>query len=301
MEKTDGTERESVAEIRKLVKKVRQMGGGGRSTKLREEVKDEIVSLGGGAVPPLIGLLDEGEDSRIRSLAAEALGEIGDGRAIPPLSDALKDEQVGRAAMEALLQFGPACVPEVTEKVEHEVANPVEEDREGLERTYYPLLTIGRIRCDESVEFLNELLDDYMSEIPDEPFEPGEEDWKYAEVNFYHILDAMVAQQDERAIPHIEGAEEFFPERSVEPRICREAIDRIEEGDPDSAFAWEAVEMAFPAEKIMEGLGWIGSEWGRERGESGGADESEELIRCPGCGLDLPAIAETCPDCGRGL
>ncbi|KXA96276.1 hypothetical protein AKJ37_05640, partial [candidate division MSBL1 archaeon SCGC-AAA259I09] len=75
--------------------------------------------------------------------------------------------------MDALVEFGPTCIPKVIEKVEQIIARPREENRGVVTPTMYPLFTIGKIKCDKSVEFLNKLLDDYMSEIPDEPFDMG--------------------------------------------------------------------------------------------------------------------------------
>ena len=54
---------------------------------------DELVEIGEPIVEPLIQALnDESEDVRLR--AAEALGKIGDTRAVEPLIQALKDKRV---------------------------------------------------------------------------------------------------------------------------------------------------------------------------------------------------------------
>ncbi|MDZ7413064.1 MAG: HEAT repeat domain-containing protein, partial [candidate division KSB1 bacterium] len=66
---------------------------------------DEAVKVGGAAVEPLVGCLRD-EDSDVREAAAEALGKIGDKRAIAALAAALADWWAGRAVAEALAALG---------------------------------------------------------------------------------------------------------------------------------------------------------------------------------------------------
>ena len=91
------------------------------------------------------------------------------------------------------------------------------------------ILSICETRCEESIKFLNELLDDYMSELPEEGFDHTERDWKYRNVDFFHLLDCMVRQQDKRAIHHIKKARDFFPENVTELNFickkCRREFD----------------------------------------------------------------------------
>ena len=71
---------------------------------------DELVKLGKTAVEPLIQTLKDNKDCEFREKAAEALGEIGDARAVEPLILALKDEEgYGQGyAAEALGKVGDA-------------------------------------------------------------------------------------------------------------------------------------------------------------------------------------------------
>jgi HEAT repeat protein len=66
-----------------------------------------LVKIGAQAVESLIIVLREGADVLTRSLAAQILGQIGDTRAVEPLTEALKDneEHVRKAAEEALLRL----------------------------------------------------------------------------------------------------------------------------------------------------------------------------------------------------
>ncbi len=164
------------------------------------------------------------------------LGDIGDKRAIIPLIDALEETWLGESAENALIRIGPACIPEVIKKVEYRIENPIKQGIDHL--TGSALCTIGGIRCDESIEFLNNLLDDYMSEMPDEAFDPSKRDWKYVNVDFFYILESMVRQQDKRAIPHIQKARDFFPENYVDHKVCQIAIGRIKKGHVEGFGAW---------------------------------------------------------------
>ena len=70
----------------------------------------QLVAIGRDAVEPLIAALGNGQEQRTRAFAAEALGKIGDRRAVGPLMAALKDRElwVRGLAAEALGRLGEA-------------------------------------------------------------------------------------------------------------------------------------------------------------------------------------------------
>ena len=239
-----------------------------------EGVAVKLASLGEAAVPGLIEVLEDDEGFGVIH-AMRALGKTGDERAIAPLVDLLENPDIGSNAEDALLGFGPACVPEVIRQMEHRIARPVEDKGGFILLTTYHLRTIGDIRCDRSIEFLNGLLDDYMSEMPRETFDPSALDWKYRNVDFFQILDAMVKQQDERAIPHIEKARDAFPPEYVDHRICQVAIDRISSGEKEGYLPMEAIEMAVPTEAIMDAF-MAARDWGDSLDEIGGEPSEEK-------------------------
>ena len=236
-----------------------------------EGIALKLASLGEAAVPGLIEVLDNDEGLGVLH-AMEALGKIGDERAIAPLVDMLETPDIGGNAGGALLGFGPACVPEVIRNMEHRIAHPVEDKGGFILLTTYHLRTIGDTHCDRSIEFLNGLLDEYMSEMPRETFDPSKLDWKYRNVDFFQILDAMVKQQDERAIGHIENARDAFPPEYVDHKICQVAIDRIRSGETDGYLPMEAIEMAVPTEAIMDAF----------RGARNWVDSPGEILGEPG-------------------
>jgi hypothetical protein len=193
--------------------------------------------------------------------AAKIMGELRDERAIMPLINALenRDCETDIVANETLVKFGPIVVPEVIKIVEHRIANPI---KEASNMTSSALLTIGEIQCGESAEFLNKLLDEYMEEMPDESFDPGKRDWKYVNIDFFHILESMVRQQDPSAIPHIRKARDFFPDEYVDYKICQIAMGRIKKGHVDGFLPLEYLDIAMPSGAIMNMLS--GGEMGYE-------------------------------------
>ena len=79
-------------------------------------------------------LKDQDEDWRVRCLAAEALGTLGDPRAIEPLIEALTDEywDVGSSAAEALWKLGESAVEPLIGALKKEQKEDV---RFAIERT----------------------------------------------------------------------------------------------------------------------------------------------------------------------
>lgn len=253
-------EKETKEQIDNLIQGLKKYDGRELSKERKQElktIKNELVALGKQAVPKLIQVLSN-HDGWSAHFATDTLGEIGDERAIEPLVAVLEEKDLGKSAQEALVKFGPVCVSDVIEKIEYRLAHPVEETGAFTTLTMRPLTTIGEVRCDESIKFLNKLLDDYMSEVPEDPFDPGERDWKFRNVDFFHLLDCMVLQQDERAIPHIKKARDFYPENHTEYMVCQIAIDRIKKGEAVRGLPMEAMEIAFPSDSLMKMFSTIG-------------------------------------------
>lgn len=225
-----------------------------------KKIENKIIALGEPAVLPMIKILEDQDDPAWDS-AAKIMGELRDEKAIIPLINALenRDGELDILANEILVKFGPIVVPEVIKLVEHRIANPI---KEGSNLTGSALLTIGEIHCSESIEFLNTLLDEYMLEMPDESFDPGKRDWKYVNVDFFHILEAMVRQQDPSSIPHIRKARDFFPDEYVDYKICQIAMGRIKKGHTDGFLPLEYLDIAMPTGAIMNMLS--GGEMGYE-------------------------------------
>lgn len=231
----------------------------------------ELLEIGEPAVPFLIERLQDDRAWISNRVAIELLGEIGDSRAIAPLADVLENEALGEHACEALEEFGTECIPAVIKRIEHRIANPVTTGR-SLERlTAKALEVVGEIQCEQSSNFLNNLLDDYMAEMPQESFDPTQTDWKYRNVDFFHLLDCMVRQQNTNAIPHLKKARDTFPREFTEYIVCQIAIGRIKKGRVEGYLPMEAMEIAIPSDKLMRMF------TGEEESEENEEDELEEM------------------------
>lgn len=209
----------------------------------------------------------------------EELGEISGEKTIPYLVDFLEDINLGEYAKEVLKKFGPVCVSEVIKKIEYRIAHPIKEGG-SLEMITMPALsTVGEIKCEESIRFLNEFLDDYLLEMPDGSFDPTKRNWKYRNVDFFHILDCMVKQQDKRAIPYIKKARDRFPENYTDHIVCQIAIGRIKKGRVEGCLPMEALEISMPSGMLMDffsggKLGWKDT-FNEKYGEYFEEDENE--------------------------
>lgn len=219
-----------------------------------EKMMATLVGIGKPAAPFLIELFNNHDSWMSCAFAAQALGKIGDRRAIEPLADALEDARLGDDASEALKQFGPGCIKAVIQRIEHRIANPISDESGIADLTSNALTVLGDIRCKQASAFLNRLLDDYIAAMPDESFNAATHEWKYRNVDFFHLLDCMVRQQDHSAIPHIEKARDCFSEAYTDYKICQIAIGRIKAGKVEGYLPMEALEITMPSGLIMDAL-----------------------------------------------
>lgn len=180
--------------------------------------------------------------------------------------DGIRQEpELGDEARRVLKKFGPACLTAVIGKIEYRLEHPVPEKGAFFTLTSHALSTIGEIRCDRSLEYLTGLLDrllangipddltdeSYADELDDGDNEDGEPGWKYPNLDFYHLLDCLVRQQDERAIPYLERARDRFPEGCLENIICRIALGRVHKKRVEGWLPMEALEIQMPFSGFM--------------------------------------------------
>ncbi len=224
-------------------------------------ITEKIIKVGSPAVPSLIKLLNNYQTISCE-FAIYALGQIGDEKALQDLLKALEHKEAGKYAETALLNFGEKCVPLVIKQVEKMILSNYEEFENNENSSDYCLSFIGNVKCEESCNFLNKLLDEYMSEMPKEEFDPSKQEWKFKYIDFFHLLDCMVKQQDDRSIPHIKKARDFFPEIYTDYKICQIAIGRIKKRRKDEGYLpLEALDIAYPSGSLMNffsggELGW---------------------------------------------
>lgn len=214
------------------------------------KVKARLTALASEAFPALIESLTS-HQYPLSHHATQILGDIGDQRAIPHLVDALTKEGLDDFAGPALKKFGPLAVPQIICLIQRAITPAPGSNTPPRIYLTQALITLGDIRCEESVEFLNRLLDDYMKEIPPEIFDPAKHEWRFQNVDFFLILDAMVKQQDERAISHIRKTQAFFSEPFTEHKVCHIAVGRIKKKKPEGYLPLEALDITIPASRIM--------------------------------------------------
>ena len=262
MGKKKDTKKEAEDEIQKIITRL----------KIFDDTKDtdheagasmmeKLISIGKPAVPSLIELLQNHDTWMSSAFAADVLGEIGDIRAIKPLADILEDFELGEHAYRALIKFGSACISDVIQRIEYRIAHPIETGSSLDLITSHALKVLGDIHCDQSSHFLNNLLDDYISEMPDETFDPTTREWKYRNVDFFHLLDCIVRQQNVNAIPYIRKAKNCFPKEYTDYIICQIAIGRLKKGTVEGYLPMEAMEIAMPSGMIMDVLSGGQYDW----------------------------------------
>jgi bilin biosynthesis protein len=110
-----------------------------------------IEKMGPGVVAPLIEALADKEGT-VRKFAAIVLGRLRDPRALEELGMALYDlhHEVGRAAAEALVQFGPAAVDVLFGSLNHAEADI----------RLHAVYALGKIQDGRIVPVLIEILED---------------------------------------------------------------------------------------------------------------------------------------------
>jgi len=92
-----------------------------RDKYVRQAVAEALGKIGDArAVTPLIAALQVEFDSTGHKAAAEALGQIGDARAVGPLVAALRSLDCAQVAAEALVKIGAAAVPALFAELQDE-------------------------------------------------------------------------------------------------------------------------------------------------------------------------------------
>ena len=174
---------------------------------------ETLIAIGKPAVPSLIELLQNHDTWMSSAFAADVLGEIGDTRAIEPLADALEGFELGEHAYRALKKFGSACISDVVQRIKYRIAHPVEMGTSLDLITSHALKVLGSIHCDLSSHFLNNLLDDYISEMPHETFDPTTREWKYRNFDFFSSPGLYVKTTKSKCHPAYQEGKRLLPER----------------------------------------------------------------------------------------
>lgn len=235
------------------------------------DLRKAIVDFGQEAWADLVQVLNDKED-KARKSAPWILANIDPSKAKPLLIPLINDDDLSEEVSDALVNIGEPIVQTLTKIFTNEMSDEFDDIYPTTDNI---LLTIGKIQCEESTEFLNNLLDEYVTELPvkkfdsseqngnfmnvdffhilrdmffnplleeyiaelaDKKFDPSELEWKFRNVDFFHILEAIVKQQNERSVDHLKRARDTFPKNYAEHLVCQIAIGRIIKHRPEEGF-----------------------------------------------------------------
>ncbi len=249
-------------EVKQIIDQIKEFDKKGDYDEVEgAKLVNKIIKCGDTAVPYLLELINEPNSDISFPFAIFALGGIKDKRAIKPLADLLEVEHAGDFACGALKLFGKECIPEVIKRVGYRLDNPLADVSSPDALTRSALSVIGEIKCEESSSFLKNLLDEYIDEISENGLGIDDPEWRFTNLDFFHLLDCMVRQQDKSAIPYIKKARDFFPKEYTDHLLCQIAIGRIKKERVEGYLPMEALEIAMPSGSIMDMFSGGESNW----------------------------------------
>jgi HEAT repeat protein len=149
--KTD-SEAEIKEIVRKIMDKILAIGHAFNRWQEKYEFQKQLVSLGKEAIPPLLGILRNSQNSDEKAAALDIIKEIGDERAIDTLVDILSNNPdsygPGSAAAHGLVHIGKAASPRLKTLL----------NTHGPRRNI--LLAIGQLKDESFVSLLRDLQTD---------------------------------------------------------------------------------------------------------------------------------------------
>ncbi len=183
------------------------------------------------------------------------LSGVGGDEPAKRLVELLDSEKYGSEISELIARnMGKDAVPYLLDRIQ-QLTHMSFEQRKLFEHTIGSiLLCIGGIRNSSSVSYLIRLLDDYVANIPDEPFDPSVRRWKYSFFDLFYILEALVRQQNRKAVPSIARARDKFPIEYVDHKVCQIALGRIMLKKPKGFIPLEAIGIAVPVDQLFQAM-----------------------------------------------
>ncbi|MHB8372626.1 MAG: HEAT repeat domain-containing protein [Thermoplasmataceae archaeon] len=250
-------ETEEMDDMDTLIRKVKELSAEKSIEKLdeAEEAAARLIVFGDDAIPEMLPITRD-ESNPAFELACFVLSGVGGPVATPTLVDILENTEHSEAVSDLISNnLGKEAVPLLIEKVKSRIGNPVK-DKNGFKQvTNNHILCLGNIHCKESLNFLTSLLDDYIKEMPSKSFDIGKHKWKYSSFDLFFILEALVRQQNKKAIPHIAKARDNFPIKFVDHKICQIAIGKIALARPDGFLPMEVMDIIIPPNFLLRVLG----------------------------------------------
>ncbi|MDA8143092.1 MAG: hypothetical protein M0T81_03830 [Thermoplasmatales archaeon] len=245
--------KERTIQMNALIRKLKDLSAEKSIDKLdeAEETAAMLIVFGENVIPEMQSITQD-ESNPAFELACFVLSGVGGPVATSTLVDILEHtEHIDAVSAAISLNIGKEAVPFLIEKVKSRIGKPAKDQNGFKQVTNNHILCLGDIRSKESLSFLTSLLDDYIKEMPSESFDVAKHKWKYSSFDLFHILEALVRQQNKKAIPHIAKARDKFPIEFVDHKICQIAIGRIALAKPEGFLPLEVLDIAFPPNFLL--------------------------------------------------
>ncbi len=219
-----------------------------------EELATRIIVFQEAAASLALDLVRD-ENNPAFILGCFILSGVGGDEPERKLVELIDSERYGSEISQLIADnVGKDAVPYLIARIE-QITRMSFDQKKPLENTIDTiLLCIGSIRCNASVSYLIGLLDDYMDNMPDGPFDPNVYKWKYSFFDLFHILEALVMQQNRKAIKSIGRARDRFPIEYVDHEMCQIALGRIILKKREGFIPLEAIEMAIPMNQLLQAM-----------------------------------------------
>lgn len=249
-EKNDHMPSEKGISLSGMIKELRQYESSfPRDPEYLQMLRDIIAGFEDEAWEPMLCALNNKKD-KARKSAPWILANIDASRAAPILIPMINDDDLLEEVSDALIAIGEPIIQELIELFKHKMNNERNDVHTTMDNI---LLTIGKIQCEKAAEYLNDLLDEYIAVMPDKEFDPSKYEWKFRNVDFFHILEAIVRQQNKNSIEHLKEARDRFPSNYTEHLVCQIAIGRIIKHRPGEGFLpLEALDIMIPSFQIFK-------------------------------------------------
>ncbi|MGC8515852.1 MAG: HEAT repeat domain-containing protein [Thermoplasmata archaeon] len=218
----------------------------------KEYVEDLINAISGFGSEELgrITRILKNENDRARRYCPAILARMDPVKASDILIPLIDDPNISSEVIDALAEIGQPVAARLIAMFNDRLTSSGKTG--NVDKTDDILLAIGKTRCDESSNLLNNLLAEYIEKMPRRSFDTNTHEWKFKNVDFFYILEAIVRQQDERLIPVLKKARDAFHPEYTEHLLCQIAIGRIIKKRPEEGFLpLEVMDIMLPTAKIM--------------------------------------------------
>ncbi len=250
-------ETEEIDDMDTLIRKMKELSAEESIEKLdeAEESAARLIVFGEDVIPEMLPITKD-ETNPAFELACFVLSGVGGPVATSTLVNILENTEHSEAVSDLISNnLGKEAVPLLIEKVKSRIGKPVKDQKGFKQVTNNHILCLGNIHSRDSFNFLTSILDDFIKEMPSKSFDVRKHKWKYSSFDLFFILEALVRQQNKRAIPHIAKARDSFPMEFADHKICQIAIGKIALSRPEGFLPLEVMDIVFPPDLLFRVMG----------------------------------------------